>query len=181
MTISNRTMATNASIYLQTPIPSVAIFKPKMSILSLLSSISASRRKFASARKMYSRRPATLQTGDSRRLGGDSSPVDENCCYEKTDIARAENKKSEKSAKYDLLFWPYRPMGNRLVEPIARRPIIYISADDGCGLFRFVGIRSRKMADNEQQMHQPEAAAGAPVPVLITRNGKRRLFYCQSD
>ena len=83
--------------------------------------------KFASARKMYSRRPATLQTGDSRRLGGDSSPVDENCCYEKkTDIARAENMKSEKSAKYDVLFWPYRPMGNRLVESIARRPIIEI-------------------------------------------------------
>ena len=126
MTISKPNMATNAPTYLQTPIPSVAIFKPKMSILSLLlSSISASRRKFASARKMYSRRPATQQTGDSRRLGGDSSPVDENCCYEKTDIARAENMKSEKSAKYDLLFWPYRPMDNRLVESIARRPIIY--------------------------------------------------------
>jgi len=146
MTISNRTMATNASIYLQTPIPSVAIFKPKMSILSLLSSISASRRKFASARKMYSRRPATLQTGDSRRLGGGSSPVDENCCYEKTDIARAENKKSEKSAKYDLLFWPYRPMGNRLVEPIARRPIIYISADG-----RAISIRWHKKQKNGWQ------------------------------
>jgi len=37
------------------------------------------------------------------------------------------------------------------------------------------------MADNDQQMRQPEAVAGAPVPVLITRNGKRRLFCCQSD
>ena len=45
MTISNPNMVTNASIYLQTPIPYVAIFKPKMSILTLmLSSISASRK-----------------------------------------------------------------------------------------------------------------------------------------
>jgi len=34
MTISNPNMATNAPIYLQTPIPSVAIFKPKMSIFT---------------------------------------------------------------------------------------------------------------------------------------------------
>jgi len=34
MTISNPSMATNALIYLQTPIPSFAIFKPKMAIFT---------------------------------------------------------------------------------------------------------------------------------------------------
>ena len=41
MTISNPNMATNAPFYLQTPIPSVAIFKSKMSIFLLIQHIFA--------------------------------------------------------------------------------------------------------------------------------------------